>query len=74
MKNSHIIIENNLKNGHWNVIEWWYSIFFVQRILNFQKEINVIMYIIDFFLKSKPESFHLNKILIRYEISKFMFF
>jgi hypothetical protein len=30
-------------------------------ILNFQKEINVIMYIIKF-LKSKLESFHLNKI------------
>jgi hypothetical protein len=42
-------------------------------ILNFQKEINVIMYIIDFFLKSKLESFHLNKISIRYEFSKFMF-
>jgi len=26
--------------------------FFVQMILHFQKEINVIMYIIDFFLKS----------------------
>jgi len=47
--------------------------FFVQIILNFQKEINVIMYIIEFKKKSKLESFHLNKILIRYEISKFMF-
>jgi hypothetical protein len=36
--------------------------FFVQMILNSQKEINVIMYIIEFFLKSKLESFHLNKI------------
>jgi len=39
-------------------------------ILHFQNEINeinVIMYIIDFFLKSKLESFRLDKILIRYE-------
>jgi hypothetical protein len=49
-----------------------FNFFFVQMILNFQKEINVIMYIIKFF-KSKFESFHLNKISIRYEISKFMF-
>jgi hypothetical protein len=41
-------------------------------ILNFEKEINVIMYIIEF-LKKKLESFHLNKILIKYEFSKFMF-
>jgi hypothetical protein len=47
--------------------------FCVQIILNFQKEINVITYIIEFFLKSKLESFHLNKILIKYEFSKFMF-
>jgi len=40
-------------------------------ILNFQKEINVIMYNIDFFKKLKL--FHLNKISIRYEFSKFMF-
>jgi len=33
------------------------QLFFVQMILNFQKEINVIMYIIEFF-KSKFESFH----------------
>jgi len=46
--------------------------FFVQMILNFQKEIHVIMYIIEFFLK-KFESFHLNKISIRYEFSKFRF-
>jgi len=46
--------------------------FFVQMILHFQKEINVIMYIIEF-KKNKIESFHLNKILIKYEISKFMF-
>jgi hypothetical protein len=31
-------------------------------ILNFQKEINVIMYIIEFKKKSKLESFHLKKI------------
>jgi len=36
------------------------------------KEINIIMYIIEFF-KNKFKSFHLNKILIRYEYSKFMF-
>ncbi len=48
------------------------ELFFVQMILNFQKEINVIMYIVDF-LKQKLESFHLNKISIRYELSKFMF-
>jgi hypothetical protein len=41
-------------------------------ILNFQKEINVIMYIIDFFQK-KFESFHLNKILIKYEFSNICF-
>jgi len=41
-------------------------------ILHFQKEINVIMYIIEF-LKSKFKSFHLDKILIKYEFSKFMF-
>jgi hypothetical protein len=48
------------------------QIFLVQMILNFQKEINVIMYIIEI-LKSKLKSFDLNKILIRYEFSKFMF-
>jgi len=47
--------------------------FFVQMILNFQKEIDVIIYIIDFFFKNKLKSFHLNKISIRYEFSKFMF-
>jgi len=48
------------------------QLFFVQMILNFQKEVNVIMYIIEFFFL-KLESFHLNKISIRYEFSKFMF-
>ncbi len=43
--------------------------FFLQMILNFQKKINVIMYIIEF-LKKKLKSFHLNKILIRYEFFK----
>jgi hypothetical protein len=43
-------------------------------ILNFQKEINVIMYIIEIKKKNKLESFHLNKISVRYEFSKFMFF
>jgi hypothetical protein len=49
------------------------QLFFVQMIIHFQKEMNVIMYIIEFIKKSKLESFHLNKILIRYEFSKFMF-
>jgi hypothetical protein len=47
-----------------------FNFFFVQMILNFQKEINVIMYILK---KSKLESFHLNKISIKYKFSKFMF-
>jgi hypothetical protein len=42
-------------------------------ILNFEKEINVIMYIIEFFSKSKLKSFHLNKMEIKYEFFKFMF-
>jgi hypothetical protein len=50
-----------------------FNFFFVQMILNFQKEINVIMYIIEFKKKSKLKSFYLNKISIRYEFSKFMF-
>jgi hypothetical protein len=33
-----------------------FNLFFVQMILNFQKEINVIIYIIE--LKKKLESFH----------------
>jgi hypothetical protein len=33
------------------------QIFFVQMIFNFQKEINVIMYIIDFFLKINSNHF-----------------
>jgi hypothetical protein len=41
-------------------------------IWSIQNEINVIMYIIEL-KKSKLESFHLNKISIRYEFSKFMF-
>jgi len=49
-----------------------FNFFFVQMILDFQKEKNVIMYIIEF-LKKKLKSFHLNKILMRYEFSKFMF-
>jgi hypothetical protein len=32
------------------------------------------MYIIEIFKKTKLESFHLNKISIRYEFSNFMFF
>jgi hypothetical protein len=34
----------------------------VQMILNFQKEINVIMYIIEMFLKVNLNHFNLNKI------------
>jgi len=49
-----------------------FQFFFVKMILHFQREINVIMYIIDFF-KKKLESFHMDKILIQYEFSKFMF-
>jgi hypothetical protein len=45
--------------------------FFVQMNLNFQKEINIIMYIIEFKKKSKLKSFHLNKILIKYEFQNF---
>jgi hypothetical protein len=48
------------------------QIVYIHMILHFQKEINVIMYIIEFFLK-KLESFHLNKISIIYEFSNFMF-
>jgi hypothetical protein len=44
----------------------------LQMILNFQKEINVIMYIIEF-KKNKIKSFHLKRNAIRYELSKFMF-
>jgi hypothetical protein len=50
-----------------------FTFFFVKMILKFQKEINVIMYIIEFKKQSKFESFHLNKISIRYEFSKFIF-
>jgi len=49
-----------------------FNFFFVQMILNFQKEINVIMYIIEF-KKKVNQSIHVNKISIRYEFSKFMF-
>jgi hypothetical protein len=41
--------------------------FFVQIILNFQKEKNVIMYIIEF-LKKLLESFHLNKFSIIFKV------
>jgi hypothetical protein len=50
-----------------------FNFFFVEMILNFQKEINLIMYIIEFKKKKKLESFHLNKISIKYEFSKFIF-
>jgi len=45
---------------------------FVQLILHFQKEINVIMYIIKLKL-NKLELFHLDKVSIRYEFSNFIF-
>jgi hypothetical protein len=45
----------------------------VQMILHFQKEINVIMYIIEFFLKINLNHFIWTKISIKYEFSKFMF-
>jgi len=43
-----------------------FNFFFVQMILNFQTEINVIMYIIEFFKKIRIISFeqNLNKIWI----------
>jgi len=44
----------------------------VEMILHYQKEINVIIYIIEFF-KKKLDSFHFNKNSIRYEFLKFMF-
>jgi hypothetical protein len=48
------------------------QLFFVQMILNFQKKkCNYVHY--SNLKKKKLESFHLNKISIRYECSKFMF-
>jgi len=41
----------------------------VQMILHFQKEINLIMEIIELNKKSKLKSFHLDKISITYEFS-----
>jgi hypothetical protein len=35
--------------------------------LHFQKKINIIMYIIEIFLKINSNHFHLNKISIKYE-------
>jgi hypothetical protein len=51
-----------------------FNLFFGSNDFQFKKEINVIMYIIEIFLKVNSNHFHLNKISIRYEISKFMFF
>jgi hypothetical protein len=42
-------------------------------ILHYQNEINVIMYIIEVFFKTKLESFHLDKNSIKFEFSNFMF-
>jgi len=50
-----------------------YIYIFVQLILNFRKDINVIIYIIEKKIKSKFKSFHLNKISMKCEFSKFMF-
>jgi len=47
------------------------QLFFCSNDFTFSKEINVIMYIIEFY--KKIESFHLNKISIKYEFSKFIF-
>jgi len=46
------------------------ELFFVQMILKFQKEINVIMYIIEFKKKVISNHFILNKISIRYDFFK----
>jgi hypothetical protein len=46
---------------------------FVQMILHFQEETNVIMYIIEKSFKLYFSHFNLDKILIKYEFSKFMF-
>jgi hypothetical protein len=48
-----------------------FNFFFVQMILHFQKEKNVIMYIIEF--KKKTWIISFEQISIRYEFSKFMF-
>jgi len=48
------------------------QLFFVQIILNFQKEINVIMYVIELKNKNKIGVISFEQI-IRYEFSKFMF-
>jgi hypothetical protein len=45
----------------------------VQMILHFQKKKSVIMYINEFIIKLNLNYFILNKLLIRYEWSKFMF-
>jgi hypothetical protein len=50
-----------------------FNVFFVQMILNFQKEINEIIYIFLFYFIFKFESFHLNNFLIKYDFSKFVF-
>jgi hypothetical protein len=39
-----------------------FNFFFIQMIFNFQKAINVIMYILEFLKRNKVESFHFNKI------------
>jgi len=46
------------------------ELFFVQMILKFQKEINVIMYIIEFKKKVISNHFILNKISISYDFFK----
>jgi len=49
------------------------QLFFCSNDFKLSKGINVTMYIIELKKKSKLELFHLNKISIRYEFSKFMF-
>jgi hypothetical protein len=49
-----------------------FNFIFVQIILSFQKEINVIMYIIEI-QKKKFKSFHLNKISTKYEFQSLCF-
>jgi hypothetical protein len=60
-------------NGHWNVIKWWYSTCFCSNDFKLSKgnKFNYVHYEKKF--KNNLESFHLNKISIRYEFSKFMF-
>jgi len=46
----------------------------VQMILHYQNEINVIMYIIEVFFKTKLESFHLDKNSIKFYVFQILCF